>query len=249
MSRLERKIAVIMPAYNAEKTIARAIESVIKQSHSDWRLYIIDDKSTDSTATVIARYLKDERISYIRNAQNIGAAEARNVGLRHAVEGIIAFIDSDGEWLPNKLSVQYEVIESGDSLVFGGYNYIKENKYLISYGAGYLSKKDFLKKKTRICFSTVCYKRCGSEVFFKKIGHEDFLFIFELYNKHKRARYISEPVANYYVVSNSLSSDKGRGAGWHWSLLGEIFEMNILKKTWYFLWYAVNGAIFSIKHK
>ena len=138
---------------------------MIKQSHSDWRLYIIDDKSTDSTATVIAQYLKDERISYIRNAQNIGAAETRNVGLRHAVEGIIAFIDSDDEWLPNKLSVQYEIIENGDFLVFGGYNYIKGNKYLISYGAGYLSKR-FL-KKTRICFSTVCYKRCGSEVFLK----------------------------------------------------------------------------------
>lgn len=60
-------------------------------------------------------------------------------------------------------------------------------------------------------------------------------FIFELYNKHKRARYISEPVANYYVVSNSLSSDKGRGAGWHWSLLGEIFETNILKKRGIFV--------------
>jgi len=249
MSRLESKIAVIMPAYNAGKTIGRAIDSVIKQSYRDWHLYIIDDKSTDNTANVIEHYLHDERISYIVNPQNIGAAEARNVGLKHAKEDIISFLDSDDEWLTSKLEIQYKSIESGNTLLFCGYNYIKKNKYIISYDKGVLSKKDFLKKKTRICFSTVCYKRRGTEVFFKKIGHEDFLFIFELYKRHDSASYINIPVTNYYVVNDSLSSDKSRGAGWHWALLGKIFEGNVLKKTWYFLWYIANGVKFSVKHK
>lgn len=76
-----QSIAIIMPTFNAQASIEKAILSVIKQSYSQWRLYIIDDCSTDNTRAIINNYLYDSRITLIKNNQNLGVAGTRNVGL------------------------------------------------------------------------------------------------------------------------------------------------------------------------
>lgn len=74
------KISVIMPAYNAERYIREAIDSILRQTWSDFELIIIDDGSTDSTAAIIAEYT-DNRIRFCPNAQNMGVAATLNRGL------------------------------------------------------------------------------------------------------------------------------------------------------------------------
>lgn len=73
------KISVIMPAYNAERYIREAIDSILRQTWSDFELIIIDDGSTDSTAAIIAEYT-DNRIRFCPNAQNMGVAATLNPG-------------------------------------------------------------------------------------------------------------------------------------------------------------------------
>ena len=77
------KISVIMPAYNAERYIREAIDSILRQTWSDFELIIIDDGSTDSTAAIIAGYT-DNRIRFCPNAQNMGVAATLNRGLELA---------------------------------------------------------------------------------------------------------------------------------------------------------------------
>jgi glycosyltransferase involved in cell wall biosynthesis len=75
------KILVVMPAYNAEKTIDEAISSIVNQTHQNWTLFIIDDNSTDKTVEVVKKYLHDERIFLYKNSENRGAYYSRNAGL------------------------------------------------------------------------------------------------------------------------------------------------------------------------
>lgn len=93
------RISVIVPAYNVEDCVGKAIESVVAQDYTNWELIIIDDGSKDNTKDVVKKYLKDKRIKYFFQ-KNRGVAGARNNGLKKAVGEYITLLDSDDEILP-----------------------------------------------------------------------------------------------------------------------------------------------------
>ncbi len=95
--------SVIIPAFNREATIGRAIESVLAQTHAPLELIVVDDGSTDRTADVARGY--GPQVSVIRQP-NGGPGAARNAGIRAAVGAIVAFLDSDDAWHPDKLARQ-----------------------------------------------------------------------------------------------------------------------------------------------
>ena len=103
-------VSVIMPSYNTADYIAESIKSVICQTYSDWELIIVDDCSTDDTDTVVSSF-KDERIRYLKNETNSGAAVSRNRALREAKGKYIAFLDSDDIWDSQKLEKQIKFIK------------------------------------------------------------------------------------------------------------------------------------------
>lgn len=98
-------VSVVIPTYNREGTIVRAIQSVQNQTYQNFEIIVVDDASTDHTREVIEG-LKDDRIRYIRFPRNRGAGAARNTGVRAANGEYIAFQDSDDEWMPEKLEKQ-----------------------------------------------------------------------------------------------------------------------------------------------
>jgi glycosyltransferase involved in cell wall biosynthesis len=98
-------VSVVIPAYNRAATIRPAIESVLRQSWTDFELLVVDDGSTDGTLEAAAA-VKDCRLRLLANPRNLGAAAARNTGIRAARGRWIAFQDSDDEWLPLKLEKQ-----------------------------------------------------------------------------------------------------------------------------------------------
>lgn len=95
-------VSVMMPAYNAEAFIGAAIDSLLQQSYRHWELIVVDDGSTDSTATVAARYA-DPRI-VVFTQPNRGEAAARNVALEQMRGEFIAFLDADDQFLPDHLA-------------------------------------------------------------------------------------------------------------------------------------------------
>ncbi|WP_278963157.1 glycosyltransferase family 2 protein [Alistipes senegalensis] len=90
-------ISIVIPTYNAAKFIGFAIESIIRQTYTDWELIVVDDCSTDDTATVVESYRKeDERIKLIRRKTNSGGArKPRYDGILTAKGDFITHIDSD----------------------------------------------------------------------------------------------------------------------------------------------------------
>ena len=102
---MKELVSIIMPSYNTERFIKDTIESVLAQSYTNWELIIVDDCSTDNTDAIVSPYLADERISYIKNDTNSGAAVSRNRALREAKGKWVAFLDSDDLLHPVALSV------------------------------------------------------------------------------------------------------------------------------------------------
>ena len=103
-------VSVVVPAYNAERTITRAIQSALHQDYQLVEVIVADDCSTDATREVV-RQLQDPRIAFLPSSVNCGAASTRNRGIRHATGTYVAFLDADDEWLPGKLSRQVHLME------------------------------------------------------------------------------------------------------------------------------------------
>lgn len=105
-------VSVILPTYNRSRTLGRAIDGVLAQSYRDFELIVVDDGSTDGTEGLLAA-VADSRLRVIKGSQRRGAAHARNAGIRAARGQLVAFQDSDDEWLPGKLECQVGLLESG----------------------------------------------------------------------------------------------------------------------------------------
>lgn len=105
MSSEEPFVSIVLPTFNRAASLPRSIHSVLEQTHTNFELLVVDDASTDDSEAVVQRFA-DARIRYLRQEYNKGAAAARNAGIQHARAGLIAFQDSDDEWLPDKLARQ-----------------------------------------------------------------------------------------------------------------------------------------------
>lgn len=118
------KISVVIPAYNASSTIVTAIQSVQNQQLVDninLEIIIINDGSLDNTEEIVKDYISDGSDNIILISKNNGGvSKARNIGIKEASGEWIAFLDSDDEWLPNKLQRQIDIIKCTTGVNFIG---------------------------------------------------------------------------------------------------------------------------------
>ena len=101
-------VSIVIPTHNRDKWLRHAVDSVRRQTFTDWELFLIDDGSTDDTKAW-ASSPTDRRIRYIECAHR-GVSAARNLGIRLSERPWIAFLDSDDEWKPDKLAAQFDAI-------------------------------------------------------------------------------------------------------------------------------------------
>ena len=214
-------ISIIMAAYNAEKTIEEAIESVINQTYNGWELIIVDDCSTDRTETIVKQF-SDPRIRYIKNAENSGVSITRKVGL-DASKGVwIAVLDSDDKWTNTKLEKQVDVvIEKGARLVFTGSAFMNEDGNelpWILHVPKILPYKKLLKQNlisnSSVLVDKELYRRhyaIGDEM------HEDFAIWLGITKEGHMAYGIDEPLLIYRLSNKSKSSNKLKAARMNWN--------------------------------
>jgi len=135
-------VSIIMPTHNRAHLVRSAIESVLRQTYSNWELLIIDDASTDDTQTVIAPFLNDGRISLHTLSSNAGGAGARNFGISKAQGEFIAFLDDDDEWLGNKLEKQLKIFSCFQEIAIVSCNYFLKSGDKRDLSRGYVSLDD-----------------------------------------------------------------------------------------------------------
>lgn len=157
-------VSIVMPSYNTAQYIAESIQSVLKQSYQDWELIIVDDCSTDNTDEIVAPFLADKRIKYLKNTKNSGAAVSRNRALKEAKGRWIAFLDSDDLWFTDKLGKQISFMESN------GYSFSYTNYLEIdSEGKKNGIKVTGPKKITETGFYNYCWPGCLTVMYDAKV--------------------------------------------------------------------------------
>ncbi len=103
-------VSVVIPTYNRERSIRRAVEGVLVQTYHNIEVIVVDDCSTDRTVEIL-RDMNDPRLRIVEHETNSGAGHARHTGIMAASGDLIAFQDSDDVWLSDKLEVQMRALE------------------------------------------------------------------------------------------------------------------------------------------
>jgi glycosyltransferase involved in cell wall biosynthesis len=109
------RVAVVIPVYNRSAIVKRAIASVLRQEFTDFELIVVDDGSSDDTASTVAA-IEDDRLKLLHQPIRSGANAARNRGIIEATAPILTFLDSDDEYLPEKLGVVVDRFERSPDL-------------------------------------------------------------------------------------------------------------------------------------
>lgn len=109
------KISVVIPTFNRETLVMGAIDSLRNQTYKNLEIIVVDDCSTDNTQSRIENE-RDPRIVYVRHEYNQGGSQARNTGIQRATGEYIAFLDSDDQWLPEKLEKQMKLFNKNSNV-------------------------------------------------------------------------------------------------------------------------------------
>ena len=242
-------ISIVMPVYNAEKFLSQSIESVLKQTYTNFELIIIDDYSTDNSAKIIKELLKsDRRIKLVSNEQNCGVAYTRNRGIEYANGDWVAFIDSDDMWQKDKLKKQVELLNYFDNepiLIYTGSSFIDENnkpyKFIMQVPKT-VTYKELLKQNIISCSSTLVKKQALSNVKMQYDNmHEDFLTWLKILKKYNVYAYgINEPLLIYRISRNSKSGNKIKAAKMTY-MVYKNFGISLIKRWYYMFCYMIRS--------
>ena len=220
-------VSIIMPAYNCEKYIGQAIESVKKQTYSDWILIIIEDASNDNTVEEINIKIKDikEKVIFIKNMKHIGIAKSRNIGIEKSDSKYIAFLDADDIWDKEKLEKQL--------------NFMLENKYSFTY------TNFSYKKQERTSTVMIDITQINKELIkMPNIQSEDTATWWNILKKNFIAYGLKERLTIYRVHKEGKSFNKIKNIKRTWNLYRNYEKFNFSKSLYYFLNYIIN-AIFK----
>ena len=240
-------VSIIMPAYNAEKYIAEAIESVLKQTYRNWELIIVNDCSIDATEQIVKKYQEqDQRIRLCSLIKNKGVANARNTAIKNAVGRYLAFLDSDDMWLPEKLEKQIGFMKRNNYV----FTYHQYRHFASSDKVGEIVKipsqldyKDALKGNSIGCL-TVCLDKSKIKPFIMPAQrHEDYITWLNILKENEIAAYgLQRDFGRYRVDSkDSVSANKLKSAVWTWKVYRDSQLLSVLKSVYYMCFYITSG--------
>ena len=245
---LPPRLSVIMPSYNAERFIAESLESVVRQSVTDWELIVIDDASTDGTRDIVADYeRRDLRIRLITEETNRGPAHARNLGIDQARGTMIAFIDSDDAWYSEKAAKQIAAMEQCQADVsYTGWERRREGdaKGVFVPVPQRVTYRTML-RRCKINCSTAMVRRstCGTVRMPPLKLRQDHGYWLELLRDGRRTAVgINEPLIRCRMHDGSLSANKLIAARYSWKLLRDVERFGLSRSLWFFSGYAFEAV-------
>ena len=240
------QVSIIMAAYNAEKTISVAINSILAQTYTDWELLVINDCSNDKTAEIVITY-SDPRIQLLQNDKNSGVSISRKKGMEVANGVWIAVLDSDDAWTPDKLEKQIKLAnDTGGELIFTGSAFMDDDGQTIDWQLHVPTILPYRKllKQNLVSNSSVLVKTALYKQFYA-IGdemHEDFAIWLGITKTGRVAYGIDEPLLIYRVASSSKSSNKVKAAKMNWNTYRYV-GLNPIAASYYMCWYVVKGLL------
>jgi glycosyltransferase involved in cell wall biosynthesis len=237
-----KKVSVIITTYNAERTIARTLNSVLRQEGIGkvftLELIVIDDCSTDGTLEILEKFNLDIQQFISTPANSGGPNKGRNMGLRHATGDYICFLDHDDVWLPNKILLQLKAAEHVP-IVTGSYSTTNTHTGINTQAENLKTTKffepneTFLKKLSKekmgvqntYLGSVMIHQDLKHVLFEEHFGMLDFDWTLRLFEQRASAE-ISAPLVTRFVDGSNLSlNSEYRKKDYYYSLMClETFE-------------------------
>ncbi len=241
-------VSIIMAAYNAERTIEQAINSVLSQTYPDFELLVIDDCSTDSTVQIVQQLAaKDNRIRLTSNEKNSGVSYTRKHGLDEAKGAWIAILDSDDAWTEDKLEkqillqgkTQAELLFTGSAFMDADGN--KIDWYL--HAPSEVTYRQLLKQNVLSNSSALVRKELYAKHY--AVGddmHEDFAIWLSILKEGKKAYGVDAPLLIYRIAKSSKSGNKMKAAKMNWNTYRYV-GLNPLEAAYYEGWYMIKNVV------
>lgn len=243
-------VSIITPVYNAERFISETIESVRKQSFTQWEMILVNDCSQDESVAIIEEFAKqDGRIKLINLKENSGAAVARNTGIEHAKGRYIAFIDSDDCWSETKLMKQLTFMRHHQyAFTYTDLALVNEEGEVLKERVNVPRSFTYtdLLKNTAIACSTVIIDRKLSGDFRMPLVRkgQDTATWLMLMRERGISAYGLQEVHNYYrQVQGSISSDRLGALKRTWNTYYNLEKLPLPKALYYFTYYVFNAIM------
>lgn len=212
---MKPRISVILPTYRRAGVLPRAIESVLRQTRSDWELLVVDDEPSPTTEQICSNF-RDNRLRYLAHHRNRGLSAARNTGIRNACGEFIAFLDDDDVFLERKLELQAEALEQAGEQV-GVVSCFEEiratsgsvtfRKVTLEGGVHRLLLANDLVRMQLLMVRSACFDQVG--LFDERLAHhEDFDMTLRL-SKRFHFTTVPLPLVGIIATPESLSTNVG----------------------------------------
>lgn len=239
-------ISIIMAAYNTEKTIEQAINSVSSQTYTNFELLVVNDCSKDRTVELVKDIVaKDSRVRLISNVKNSGVSYTRKHGLEEAKGDWIAILDSDDAWEPEKLEKQIVLQRRTNAdLLFTGSAFMDSEGHPIDWclhAPKEVTYRQLLKQNVLSNSSALVRKELYAKYYAIGDGmHEDFAIWLSILKEGKKAYGVDEPLLIYRIAKSSKSGNKVKAARMNWNTYRYV-GLNLMEAIYYECWYIFNG--------
>ena len=239
-------VSIIMAAYNAEKTIEQAINSVLRQTYTDFELLVVNDCSKDRTVELVKGIAAtDGRVRLISNVKNSGVSYTRKHGLEEATGSWIAILDSDDAWAPEKLEKQIELQNRTNAdLLFTGSDFMDSEGRPIDWylhAPAEVTYRQLLKQN--VLSNSSALVRKGLYAKYYAVGdrmHEDFAIWLSILKEGRKAYGVDEPLLIYRIAKSSKSGNKVKAAKMNWNTYRYV-GLNVVEAAYYEAWYMVKN--------
>lgn len=238
-------VSIITPVFNSEKYLSETIQSVLNQTYVYWELILVDDCSTDTSFEIAKTFeRKDARIKIYQLTENKGAGIARNFGIKKAKGRLIAFLDADDLWMPEKLQKQISfMVDKKCYVSYSSYRLMDEDGTLqpkIVHALSELTFKKLLKSNYIGNLTGMYNAEVLGKIYSPAIRkRQDWALWLAALKTEKRALGMQEPLAYYRLRKGSVSKNKIGLLKYNYAVYREVMGFSFLKSlfmTGVFLW-------------
>ena len=241
-------VDIILPNFNKATYLKEAVDSIFQQTYENWKLYIIDDCSTDKSKIILEKFKNSEKVKIIYLYKNMGPSFCRNYGMRISSSKYISFMDSDDYWTKDKLQEQISFMEKNnfkftytDYIPFFEKNGKKKfiNKTTLK---SLLTFEDFILNTSINTTTMIISRTILKHLKFKKLKKlEDYLFKCEILKQNIAAHKLNKSLAFYRILNKSRSSHKFKNIFYLWRINKKFNQFNTLKNLKSIIMISINS--------
>lgn len=236
-------VSIITPHYNNLIVLRDTLDSVKKQTYSNYEHIVIDDNSSPEIKVELQKLIdNDPNVKLLLLDENHGAGYARNAGIKEAQGRFIAFLDCDDLWEPSKLQIQIEYMTKHSvDLCYSEYHVMNSDGLVLNTRKikSPITYHDLLKTNYIGCLTAVYDTKNFGKVFMPTMRkRQDLGLWLKLAKLGANMEGVHMPLARYRLAKNSLSSNKVSAALFQWELYRENEQLGIIRSLYYFCHYV-----------